>query len=234
MAATNLDLFEKLKRVNLRNKLLLDGYFRNCQKELFQVEMIDNAYFNIPEISKSICLLYYGLSDAWDPKYVGDTYKLLDNQTIKHVGEEGFGNVKSAYGTAIISDGEYHWKFTIKKYSAGANTWSIVIGIWKTTSSPTPPIEHYTWFTRYGNGYGFVLGDGKLVVLRGNTSENTKYAKDYVAADGDIIDMYLDLNKATLSYTINGTDYGVARNVERTSYRAAVIACYPGSTIEIS
>ena len=45
--------------------------------------------------------------------------------------------------------------------------------------------------------------------------------------EGDIIDMYLDLNNFELKYSINDKDYGKAFDVENTSYRAVV--CCGGS-----
>ena len=46
--------------------------------------------------------------------------------------------------------------------------------------------------------------------------------------------MILDLNLRTLSYKVNGSDYGVAhRNIEATSYRACVSTNYNGNSIEI-
>ena len=40
--------------------------------------------------------------------------------------------------------------------------------------------------------------------------------------EGDIIDMYLDMNKLELSYAINNKNYGVACKVDKCEYKAVV------------
>ena len=55
-----------------------------------------------------------------------------------------------------------------------------------------------------------------------------------VCDTGSIIDIYLDLDKKTLSYHIDGKDYGVAfEDVKEGTYRLAVTLTGKGTTVQI-
>ena len=81
--------------------------------------------------------------------------------------------------------------------------------------------------------FGTDLGYGWIVNYRQLTSR-TRYGTRECAS-GDIIEMILDFNKLTLSYTVNGdiNNWGIAwKNIEQTSYRAVVSANQAGDGIQ--
>ena len=175
----------------------------------------DETFYNIPPLINHVCLVFYGSSDEWDPEYIPNKMKLEDN-CITYI--HGYHRYVSAFGKAIVSKGKFHWKFMVEKVQDKG--WYIVIGIWKTKSEDHPPKDTYFTHLGYKSGYAFVADDGKLVTESGGGS-----SKEYGVSckAGDIIDMFLDLDALTLSFSINDIDYGVAfKNIENTSYRMAL------------
>ena len=64
---------------------------------------------------------------------------------------------------------------------------------------------------------------------------NKKYATKF-NNNGDIMIITLDLIKFTLSYTINGTDYGIApfgKSIDKCSYRLVIALTISGKGMEI-
>ena len=214
---------EQTKNVWQKWKDLINGYIRNMQVILPK----DETFYNIPPLINHICLIYYGSTDEWDSKYISKKMKLQDN-CITNISDVAYEYV-SAFGRAIISSGKFHWKFKIEKVQKTG--WYIVIGIWKIKSEVEPPKETYFTHKGYKSGYGFVTEDGKLVTETGGSSFK-KYGVP--CKTGDIIDMYLDLDKLTLSFAINGTDYGPAfRDIENTSYRMALNMQQKGDSLRL-
>ena len=61
-------------------------------------------------------------------------------------------------------------------------------------------------------------------------------SKDYgqVCSTGDIIDVYLDFNERTLSFSINNKDYGVAfDNIKTGDYRFGVTLTGKGTSLQL-
>ncbi len=48
-----------------------------------------------------------------------------------------------------------------------------------------------------------------------------------------IIEMIADFDSLTLSFIINGTDYGKSHDIKQAKYRAAVTVYYPECSIEL-
>ena len=61
---------------------------------------------------------------------------------------------------------------------------------------------------------------------QGTITTNASSGKEYgekCGKEGDIIDVYLDLEKYTLSFGVNGTDYGIAHKLNQNKeYRLAL------------
>ena len=60
-----------------------------------------------------------------------------------------------------------------------------------------------------------------------------KYSYGFRVWSGSIICIVLDFNKLSLSYTINGTDYGVAFKIKKSKYRLAVSSRHKKDSIEL-
>ena len=51
--------FPHSKRINARIKDLINGYIRECQAELFGDLVMENAYYNIPQLINTHCMAFY-------------------------------------------------------------------------------------------------------------------------------------------------------------------------------
>ena len=83
----------------------------------------------------------------------------------------------------------------------------------------------------YKDGYAYIMNYGKLA----DRENFGSYGSDYgaICADGDIIEMILDMNKMTLSYKVNDKEYGVAfHNIDNTKYKAGLTMCHKTSKYE--
>ena len=117
------------------------------------------------------------------------------------------------------------WKFEIEQICDRG--WCICIGIWKWNhQNITDIMVNQSYLNGFECGYGLVLPNGELVDPDGGTSY---LSKEYIDTNkigrfkkGDIIEMYLNMNKLELGYVINGINYGIAYKVENTKYKAAI------------
>ena len=50
---------------------------------------------------------------------------------------------------------------------------------------------------------------------------------------GDIVSMHLDFEKLTLSFSVNGVDYGISHNIEPEKYRCAVHVYDKAAVLEL-
>ena len=62
--------FERLKKIGMSTKDLVNGYIRRCQNELFYELSVNNPYYNIPQLINNNCILFYELF-TWYRKHVG-------------------------------------------------------------------------------------------------------------------------------------------------------------------
>eukprot|EP01084_Bolivina_argentea_P066711 121626_1 len=127
----------------------------------------------------------------------------------------------SAYLKNVVEKGIHHWTFEICKIThSGQSTMSI--GIWK-VQQENPALN--TFFTEGNNkGYAFCPEKAQLIDTTngGVNSGSSKTAYGQVCKSGAIVEMTLDFNELSLSYVINGKNYGKAYNIIQAKYRAAV------------
>ena len=104
-------------------------------------------------------------------------------------------------------------------------SWELVLGVWKIKTQSCPVTDDY--FTNTTNnegdyewGYAFDLGWGQKINPTGDSAGGGQYAKK--CAQGDIIEVVLNLDAFTIKYNINNEDYGIMQQVENTEYRIAV------------
>ena len=94
----------------------------------------------------------------------------------------------------------------------------MLIGIWRVQKNVTPPL--ITYFT-YGTnkGYAYSISAGKRTTVSGGHSD-TEYGVK--CCHGDIVEMILDFDELSLSFKVNGKDYGKSHGVTQDKYRAAI------------
>ena len=232
------NFFEKLKRVNKESNLIVYGFLRECEVNIFGELSKSNAYYNFPEIMLNICLIYYHIMDKWDEKYIGRHHKLSkDGLRIENI-RNGFG---TSFGEETVSSpGKYHWRFKLEKVAPNTSVsdyWCIVLGVWKTNCGTAPVVNNYytkcaNWKGQYKYGYAYDITMGTLISADGGNAGGGNYGKR--CKGGDIIELCLDFNAFTLKLIINGEDMGISHNeIEDTKYRVALCTFHTGSIIEM-
>ena len=116
------------------------------------------------------------------------------------------------------------WTFKIEEIIEPGLWCDFVIGIIDVKND----LKHHVsnkYFCSCPNGQGFIAGYGKL----------SYYYCEYGIRcnNGDIIEMELNMDERCLKYIINGKDYGVAFDVPRGNYRAAVYLYKTGNKLRI-
>ena len=205
------------------------GYIRNAQKLFINDKRI---YYTIPISINHICALYY--ASYFDKFYkwsIGKRMILSKNKLTIIQKKTGFN---SAFLTKIIDRGVYHWIFRLDVVSI-PGVWSTTIGIFDSDEQDDDddyPINK-RFLEGYEKGYGWSPCNAKLINTK--TGICKKDDKDYgIKCDqGDIIEMFVDMNKLELSYVVNGQDFGVAFKIRDSYYQAAINLFCTGDSITL-
>ena len=72
----------RLKSVGAPTRLLINGYIRQCQDELFGAIADDNPYYNIPQLINNHCMLFYD-TFTWYRKQHGKGIEFLSDTEVK-------------------------------------------------------------------------------------------------------------------------------------------------------
>ena len=207
----------KLKQISDKIKTIVYGYMHDIIRRL-------SLELEIPTEIINLCVLFYHKHDRFDTKWISKAMRVegMDNDriiTIKNA-------CTSSFLELITERGRHEWKFKI--YKLDGSYCGILIGIWKVRENVSPPID--TYFTEGGNaGYGF-HGQGKLT---NGSNGSTKDLFGIKCKEGSIIEMILDYNNLSLSYIIDGVNYGKAFDVDNAKYRAAVYTCSEGDIVQL-
>ncbi len=186
-----------------KQELLFSGFIReNAIKSQGDI-LLKSAIFIVNKYAEF-------LPEIWDKQLKS---QLIDIQSLSVIinTKTKMDREKSIYCIKKVSKGKHKWEFKYDKVTPGQ--WNL-IGIAKT--SKTLPTEKAFMGYSEGNGYAFA-GPQQTTAEPRWKSYGTK------CKSGDIVEMILDLDKRTLSYIINGKDYGIAEDqIEKTEYRAGV------------
>eukprot|EP01084_Bolivina_argentea_P192989 331184_1 len=212
--------YDYLKNVDKIYQNLVNGYLHR----IFNLIQNDEFYCYIPPLINWLCLGFYVQKFQWDNshKYAGDAIHFNGRVVTNQHG--GFKSVFLKHAALYELKRTHHWKFQIstKHSTFGWNPVGIC-AISKTSSNKywgSKPYE--TYFTR--SGYAFVPNRG-LLVDAGGGGDGKKYGIVCNAyANPFIIEMILDFDKLTLSYVINGINYGIAfKEIEKVDYTPAFV-----------
>ena len=211
---------------------LIFGYCRRIEHE---------CNLNIPELITYILAAFYATYEEWDVDLKYKDVEISHNGTCVRSVNTTNGDWRSIFGKRICKEkGVYSWKIKYVKadgsVSHGYNYWKTVIGIAQNheqLAKLTPDCFIEDQLMDNYVSYGFIGNCSQLVVMVGH-KENTRDYGEGLNKEGDTVEVHLDLNENTLSYTINGTDYGEAYKVKSTptGYRLAV-AIVDGFTLQL-
>ena len=214
--AVNVEILKKIKPK--RNKTVY-GYIREHYKH------------DVPDGVILTCLLFYGNDiDKWDTAIANHVKFDDDNRIVTHSGPH-YG-ATSTFLTEEVDSGVHSWKFKVVKCSDNSTT-TMHIGIWDTSkNNGTPPSNHaFHYVKRQRQGYAFATNSGQKRNLTAQYLRYVKYAE--ACRDGTIVDMIVDFDKLSISYMVNGKDYGKAYDIEPGKYRAAVYLYYEGDSYQL-
>ena len=199
--------------------LLVWGYVRSMEKSL----KLDNIPYELYDL-------------IYEHKKIRDKWiRVAFNKRIKIDTTKRLITIKSSektiiYGSEVVTNGVFTW--TVKIISAPA---------WKIASHPSADMSHDingipNCVDKYSPYIGIAFGnslecpcipyqlDANNKLYDANYVDGIKYKdKCKWREQGDIIRMKLDLTEGTLSFNVNGDDFGVAFwNLKVTGYRLAI------------
>ena len=198
------------QRKNATKKIIctVDGYIHEHQTYTRRT----SSFYNIPQLINYLVTCYYNASDSWNQKQIAKNMKIIRNCVMSTV-TTTHGN---AFLTNVIEEDKYMWKFRINTMPS-----LLTIGIWNLQSQYPGTGKYYDMKIKNFT-YCF---DADLGLVEKNKNNNVYDYRAYGVdcTDGDIIKMILNMNDLTLSYAINGKNYGVAfTNIDKTSYKAVI------------
>ena len=193
---------------------------------------------HIPEDIIHFLIMCYRLFEEWAFDCKGK-YISLSKSSIMYFNDicecQSMDGYQSVFGINKVNKGYHHW--TLKLLNLIINpekikvetSWRIIVGIFDASSSY--------------NGYQFVWNCAKknendtidTVYGLGKDLQQNKYNQyGAIGKTGHIIDIYLDFNKQTLSFGINGKNYGVAfSEIPQKTYRLAITLTGKGTSMQI-
>ena len=208
---------QMVSKIDKERRLTVSGYIREYE-EVNQV--------SIPSEIILVLVLFYGNdTDEWDPKLISKCME-LKSKTLTQIAV----GYRSSYGKRIIDFGIFNWKLRINQWENNG----FMLGIRRVKSNDdVPPTE--TWFTDggYESGYGFRIRPSltSLTGPEGYAYDGKEYGVE--PQNGSIIEMILDLENLTLSYIIDGKDYGKAFDVTEGKYRLALFLHMVGDSLTL-
>lgn len=219
----------------IQRELFISGY---CRQQFTLHSDLNIEYFHylwIPPEIQSTILCFYGFGDEFDSdsKWKSTSIEIIENKenSMKACIKKFSG--QSQYSLAFLrntfSSGIHVWKFYVNNL-VKKRWWHLAIGIHKTRFAGIQ--LDGTYFTDVKeNGYGFIASAGWKTQPELPGAGGLKYA---IQCDtGYTIEMIADLNDCTLSFMVNGTDYGKAFDIENTEYRAVVSLYDKGDQITL-
>ena len=211
--ALNLEI---LKRIKPKRKRTVYGYIREQYKQ------------DVPDEVILTCLLFYGNeSDKWDTSIANHVTFDEEEGIVTQCGPGS--HATSAFLTQEVDSGVHSWKFKVLKCVDNEFT-TMHIGIWDTSKNDGKPPSDcaFNYVNAKRQGYSFATTSGKKRI---DASNYMAWAE--TCYDGAIVDMKVDFDELSISYMVNGKDYGKAYDIEAGKYRAAVYLCFEGDSYQL-
>lgn len=203
---------QNLTKIRDEKKHAVYGYIR----EQYQGE--------VPHGVILICILFYACAwDEWDRDHIVESI-ILDEET--GIVTQDRATKTSIFLKETVQSGIHSWKFKVIKCNNHECT-TMHLGIWNIDSNHGKPPKSDTFYCGKASGYVFVSSTGHKKA--GNRSKE-EYGEQ--CKDGTIIEMIVDFHKLSLSFMVNGTDYGKAYDIEPARYRAAVYLFVKGDSYQ--
>ena len=207
-------------------EFMVAGYVRN-------ITIMNNVLY-VPNEIIQIIHLFARLCDEWSRKYSLGEAEIIDNN-IDAIVRIKTDNMMTVFGSNVISQGIYKWQIKIIKMKHNSEDESghpPYIGI---IEDDEKLLQRHNINTNWDR-CGYQLSTS--VALYGGNRNNHAEERDYQCKwknDQDILEIELDLNERTISFTLNGKYFGVAFwNIKKANYRLTmtVLECQ-GSVFQL-
>ena len=190
---------QSLKLVDIKTRLLVNGFIRHAQSLLTNDNQI------ISDIVVSSCILFC-FHWQWDSENIGDFTKIMDDKSIVRINDDKLtqNKTQSVFLTTTITiskddknSSNHAWKFGLLEFE---NAWmyNLVIGLWDIKHEPNlNEAVNETWNTETKRKYALVATTGDFVTPD-TDAWGEKVIDDYNKfkpyQSGDVIEMYLNGN----------------------------------------
>eukprot|EP01084_Bolivina_argentea_P138003 243040_1 len=198
-----------------RRELLAFGYVRIC----WAILKLNDKQFPANHIIEMFSL-WYSLHDEFYPNIKSKGIHFKNNHSAIY--SDGYKLWQTGFGSIITNknDGLYEWKLKITQAGRhNANSVRIIIGICEISDCVKlidESLHPDKWM------YCFFGSDRRL--SNHSNYKSPKYGQKFENVN-DVITVYLDMDKKTLHFEINGTKYRKAFDIEPAEYRLAVCIC---------
>ena len=236
----------------LQQKKTVSGY---CHQLL-------TTNIRIPSDIISLCYAFYALPDEWDTAKKSDKIIIYDHLKHQNVlarypppiDVRQLGKLATVFGRKTVSpnSGIHEWILRIVESKNSHTNYSLVIGVTKNhfieecIHEPKGSSKHpggtgaihrlpvaFMRFNGIDRGYGFVANRGcKMKQLNQNDHRLWKYGVR-IRECNEIMRVVLDMDEYTLSYVINGKEYGIAFDVDKECEYRLAVCMLPGMMVEL-
>lgn len=206
--------------VDRESVLLTFGFIRRGQKILHR-----KTISTIPVCIFDICASYYGcFHDEADPDAMAPGLEMTDGELQCH---EGGYSQRMAVFRNIVGNGKHKWLF-----KADRGHGALSIGIWDRQYDPKSSLRHGINFEPCA-AYVFLCNGARLNI--NGTREWTAYESYGTVSSNkeDIIEMVVNLTECTVSFCINGINWGVAHLIRKGAYSAVVTGNSSSMKVEL-
>ena len=215
---TGFDL-TKYNKINGRTINIINGYIRKNQA-LFPRHI---TFYTIPFLVNQICAIFYFIpNDKWNTSFIderfefhGDTVKILD---------KGYNHI---YLTNIVEFGTHHWKFKLSRYHPVH--FSYRIGIFKVKEGQQKYFDQVVG--QINTVYAMNL-ERCSINIHDHTDEWEQH-ETMKAKQGDIVDMYLNLETLQLQFVLNGEKCHDSITVDKCKYVGVAHMYETGDCIQL-
>ena len=215
----------QLKQIKQTDLDLMAGFIRSKVSDKM----------NAPTGILQLCLIYYLIFEEWDETKKGSHLEIPNS--LRTICECSCSGYQTILGSKLCSKGIHQWTIQLLKVKQPfATNWSNVVGI-VDTSLLNKNTDYDGYLNHRKDTIYFFIGwlrasNGQRIYKR-HGAQFQAYGAPFKTAK-DIIDIYLDLNKGTLGFGINGKDYGIAYSVDTTrEYKLFVTMSGKGTSFEI-
>eukprot|EP01084_Bolivina_argentea_P174713 302630_1 len=201
-------------------KYLVYGFIREIHNLFSQ----NKAYF-MPVSLKNLCFDYFLVWEEWDPLYIGKSIQ-CNGSIIKTTAMSWY---TGCYGKQIIGPNTIiSWTIKLIKFGGYGNLFNSRYGIIRDDGENMKVLSDFNPFYDNEQGYAFTASMDHQI-----NPGYKRYGEEFNKC-GSIMKIILDTVKWTLSFNINGNDYGVAfKNIKKQNYRLCVLLLQRNTEIEL-